>query len=223
MIDRNGFWRVMGAYGAHIWPAQAVFYLAGVLVVGWLYLRPGPLQNRLAKLYLALAFGWNGIAFYLVLARDLAGESVGNVVLGALFLVVAVLLGVDLFRRRMVFALPTGWRRTVTLALTLLVFCYPLFGLALGHPALIVLGTFPCPTVALGLVLLATALPLVDEVVYVLLLIFAIPFTPFVQIARYGVYEDAILFGTGVYSLVLLLLAGRPSFTDGQHAQAEAL
>ena len=48
------------------------------------------------------------------------------------------------------------------------------------------------------------ALPHVDKTIYILLLLCAIPFTPFVQIARYGVYEDIILLATGVYSLVLL-------------------
>jgi len=86
------------------------------------------------------------------------------------------------------------------------VFCYPLFGVAFGHDfaRLIFPGTFPCPTTALGLLLLTTALPQVDKIIYVLLLFCAIPFTPFVQIAKYGVYEDAILFVSGVYSLILL-------------------
>jgi hypothetical protein len=107
------------------------------------------------------------------------------------------------------FFLPTvGWRKYATLVLTSLVFCYPLFGLAFGHrfTSLIVPGTFPCPTVALGLLLLTMALPRVDKAIYILLLICAIPFTPFVQIARYGVYEDTILFVVGVYGLVLLLM-----------------
>jgi hypothetical protein len=33
----------------------------------------------------------------------------------------------------------------------------------------------------------------------------AIPFTPFFQIARYGVYEDSILLASGVYALALLI------------------
>ena len=98
-------------------------------------------------------------------------------------------------------------REYAPLVLILLVFCYPLFGIAFGHSlaSLIMPGTFPCPTTALGLLLLTTALPQVDKVIYILLLICAIPFTPFVQIARYDVYEDTILFATGMYSLVLLL------------------
>jgi hypothetical protein len=40
-----------------------------------------------------------------------------------------------------------------------------------------------------------------------LLLFLAIPFTPFIQIARYHVCEGLVLFGTGVYGLFLYLRA----------------
>jgi hypothetical protein len=208
MIARDEFWRVMEAYGAQIMPAQIVLYIAAILIVGWLLLKPGGLPTLFAKLYLAIAFAWNGIAFYFVLAGDIAGDSYGNDVLGAVFIIVSVLFAVDLFRQRMMFSLPrSGWRKWATSTLMLLVLCYPLFGLAFGHrfPGLIMPGTFPCPTTALGLLLLTTALPRVDKVIYVLLLVCAIPFTPFVQIVRYGVYEDTILFATGLYSLGLVL------------------
>jgi uncharacterized membrane protein YtjA (UPF0391 family) len=208
MIAKNEFWQIMEAYGAQIQPAQIVFYIAAVLLVGWLFLKPGRIQSLITKLYLSMAFAWNGIAFYFVLARDMASGSYGNYVFGSVFIIVAVLFAVDLFRQKMRPSLPTvRWRRYATLVLTLLVFCYPLFGMVLGHSSmsLIMPGAFPCPTTALGLLLLTMALPQVDKTIYLLLLVCAIPFTPFVQIARYGVYEDTILFATGVYGLVLLL------------------
>jgi hypothetical protein len=208
MISKDGFWRVMEAYGTGISPVQIISYIAAILSVGWVFLRPGKIQSLCAKLYLATAFAWTGIAFYMILAKDMAGDSYGNYVFGAAFIVVSALFAVDLFRQRMHFSLPAaGWQRVITLTLTALVFCYPLFGIAFGHrfPSLIMPGTFPCPTVALGLLLLATALPQVDRVIYILLLICAVPFTLFVQIARYGVYEDTILLITGIYSLVLLV------------------
>jgi hypothetical protein len=208
MIAKDDFWQVMEAYGAQIRPAQIVFYIAAILLVGWLFLKPGKIQTLFAKLYLSMAFAWNGIAFYFVLARGMASDSYGNYVFGSVFIIVALLFAVDVFRHKMEFSLPTvGWQKYATWVLTLLVFCYPLFGMALGHSltSLIIPGTFPCPTTALGLLLLTMALPQVDKTIYLLLLICAIPFTPFVQIARYGVYEDTILFATGVYSLVLLL------------------
>lgn len=208
MISKDEFWRVMAAYGAGISPAQIVFYVAAILCVGWVFLKPGKIQSLCAKLYLATAFAWTGIAFYMILARDMAGDSYGNYVFGVVFIIVSALFAIDLFRQRMQFSLPpAGWQKVTTLVLAVMVFCYPLFGIAFGHrfPSLIMPGTFPCPTVALGLLLLTTALPQVDRVIYILLLICAVPFTPFVQIARYGVYEDTILLTTGIYSLVLLV------------------
>jgi hypothetical protein len=198
----------MESYGARIWPAQISFYLAAILLVGWLALRPGQVQTLLIKLYLSTAFAWNGIMFYIVLARGMGGDGHGNYVFGGVFIVVSVLFAVDLVVQRMQFSLPTvAWHRYATLALMLLVFCYPLFGRVFGHnlTGLMVPGTFPCPTTALGLLVLTLALPQVDKTIYILLLICAIPFTPFVQIARYGVYEDTILLAAGVYALVLLL------------------
>jgi hypothetical protein len=215
VIPRDEFWRVMEAYSAGIRPAQTIFYIAAFLIVGWLLLKPGRIQSLFAKLYLSIAFAWNGIAFYMTLARDMAGDSYGNYVFGSVFIVVSLLFAGDSFRRKMQLSLPTaGWQKYATLILMLLVFCYPLFGMAFGHSltSLIMPGTFPCPTTALGLLLLTMALPQVDLVIYILLLICAIPFTPFVQIARYGVYEDTILLATGVYSLVLLLMSWRFRF-----------
>jgi hypothetical protein len=208
MITQNQFWQIMEAYAAQIKPAQIVLYFAAILVIGWLFVKPGRTQNILAKLYLSVAFAWTGIAFYFVLARNMAGASYGNYVFGSVFIVVAVLFAVDLVRQKMRFSFPrVGWQRYATLVLTLLVFCYPLLGMLSGpsSTSLIMPGAFPCPTTALGLLVLTMALPRVDKTIYILLLICAIPFTPFVQIARYGVYEDTILFATGVYSLVLLV------------------
>jgi hypothetical protein len=208
MISKNQFWQIMEAYGAQINPAQIVLYIAAILLIGWLLLRPGKVHSLFVKLYLSVAFAWNGIALFFVLARDMAGGSYGNYVIGSVFIIVAVLFAVDLFRQKMQFSLPkVGWQKYTTLVLTLLVFCYPLFGMLSGHSStsLIMPGAFPCPTTALGLLVLTMALPQVDRTIYILLLVCAVPFTPFMQIARYGVYEDTILFATGVYSLILLL------------------
>ena len=95
----------------------------------------------------------------------------------------------------------------VRLILMLIVFCYPLFSIAFGHyfPRVLFPGTLPCPTTALALVLLTTALPRVDKIIYFILLFYAIPFPPFIQIPKYGVYEDIIMLGVGIYSLIMLV------------------
>ena len=60
MIPREEFWGVMRTYNTAISPAQVIFYVAAILSVGWLFLRPGRPQNLCAKLYLATAFAWTG-------------------------------------------------------------------------------------------------------------------------------------------------------------------
>jgi hypothetical protein len=208
MIPAEEWWRIIETYGVRIWPVQIVFYIVAILLTGWLLFKPGRIQNWLMKLYLLIAFAWNGILFFLILAKDITGDSYGNYFFGSLFIIVSVLFAVDLFREKMQFSLPAaGWRKYATLVLLLLVFCYPLFGIALGHSfgSLIMPGTFPCPTTALGLLVLTTALPRVDKIAYILLLFWALAFPPFIQIPKYGVYEDAIMFVSGVYSLILLL------------------
>jgi hypothetical protein len=208
MIPAQEWWSIMGAYGARIWPAQIAFYMVALLLMGWLLFKPGRIQNTFIKLYLAIAFAWNGVVFFLILARDITGESYGNYCFGSLFIIVSILFAVDLFRQKMQFSLPaSGWRTYVTVVLLVLVFCYPLFGMAFGHSSasLIMPGTFPCPTTALGLLVLTTALPRVDKIAYILLLLWAIPFPPLIQLPKYGVYEDTIMFFCGIYSLIVLV------------------
>jgi len=102
----------IGAYGARIWPAQIVFSIAALLLIGWLFLKPGHIQDLLIKPYLSVAFAWNGIVFFLTLAKGITGEGYGNCLFGSLFMIVSVLVAVDLFRKRMRFSLPVSrWRR----------------------------------------------------------------------------------------------------------------
>ena len=86
-----------------------------------------------------------------------------------------------------------------------MIFAYPAISLALGHST-IVPGSFPCPTTALALLMLTFALPRADKVAYGLLLLWAVPLPPFIQIPKYGVYEDAIMLGVGIYAAVMLML-----------------
>ena len=213
MVTRDEFWNIMRAYGTQIWPAQIVFYIVAIVLVGWLFIKPGKLPSFFAKLFLSIAFAWNGIMFYLTLAKGMAGNSHGNYFNGSLFILVAILFAVDLFRQKMQFSLPiVPWQKYAVLLLMALVLCYPIIGLLSGYDlvSLIVPGTHPCPTTALGLLLLILALPKVDKVIFILLIFLAVPFTPFLQIAKYGVFEDTILLATGIYGLVLLVKYWRP-------------
>jgi len=219
MLSGEEWWGILGAYGAKVWPAQAVFFVAAVLFVLLVLLKPGRITNTLMKLYLAMSFGWVGIVFFITLGKGLKG----NYFFGSLFVIAAILFAVDLFRGKMDFQLPKiGLQRYVTLLLLLIVLCYPLFSMAFGHrfPRIIIPGTFPCPTTAFALVLLTTALPRVDKIIYIILLFWAIPFPPFIQIPKYGVYEDTIMFAIGIYSLIMLMKNWKEKSAPNQGIQS---
>ena len=219
MLSGEEWWGILEAYGAKVWPAQAVFFVAAVLLVLLVFLKPGKIANTLVRLYMTLSFAWVGIVFFLTLGKGLKG----NYFFGSLFIIVAILFAVDLVRGKMDFHLPKiGWQRYVTLLLLLIVLCYPIFSMVFGHhfPRVIIPGTFPCPTTALALVLLTTALPRVDKVIYIILLFWAIPFPPFIQIPKYGVYEDTIMFAIGIYSLVMLVKNWKEKSAPNQGSQS---
>jgi hypothetical protein len=57
--------------------------------------------------------------FFLTLAKDITGKGYGNYFFGSLFIIVAVLFLVDLFKNKMRFSLPAaGWLRYALLALS---------------------------------------------------------------------------------------------------------
>jgi hypothetical protein len=218
MLSANEWWEIIKAYGAAVWPAQAIFFAGGLLLVLLVFMKPGRAVDALTRLYLTISLGWVGIVFFMVLGKGLAG----NYFFGSLFTIAAALFAVDLFRRKMHFELPkTPWQRYTTTALALAVICYPVVSLAFGHhfPGVIVPGSHPCPSAALGLVLLTMALPRVNKVAYIILLFWAIPFPPAIQIPKYGVYEDTIMFVVGLYALVMLIRNWKPGATVANAAE----
>jgi hypothetical protein len=205
MLDAEKWWGIMALYGEQIWPLQVVLYFAALGATILVFARPGVVANMVMRAYLALAFGWISTVFFALIGHDLAG----NYVFSALFGVVALLFAADLFRRRMDFRPRSiGWERRASLSLVAIIFAYPAISVALGHafPRTIVPGTFPCPTTAFALLMLTLALPRADKIVYGLLLLWAVPLPPLVQIPKYGVYEDAIMLGVGIYAAVMLTL-----------------
>lgn len=155
----------------------------------------------LMKLFLPFAFAWTGIVFFLIFAR-----STISVAASALFIVVAILFALDIFKKKIEFGLfVTRWPRCLTVFWIFLVFLYPVIGMALGHyyPETC-MPMAPCPLTVLAIALVAAAIPHVDRKVYVFLLPWAILSLP-KCLGALDCYEDCILFAAGVYGLVLLV------------------
>ncbi|MCK8485036.1 DUF6064 family protein [Aliiroseovarius sp. S2029] len=205
MLSSEQWWGIIAVYGERIWPAQIILYLASLGAMALVFVRPGIVADTVMRTCLAALFAWISVVFFLTIGRDLAG----NYVFAALFGVVALVFAADLFRKRMAFRPPAaGWQRPVAMVLAVTIAAYPAISLAMGHtfPRTIFLGAFPCPTSALALLMLTFALPRADKIAYGVLLFWAVPLPIFIQIPKYGVYEDAIMLVAGLYALVLLIL-----------------
>ncbi|MBU0512902.1 MAG: hypothetical protein KJ638_14540 [Chloroflexi bacterium] len=208
MISANEWWAVLQNYSLSIFPTQIVFYLLAVAMLAVFFTQHETSANRVIKGGFVLAFGWIGIVFFLLLGQELPAHNAQ----AFLFLSLSVLFAVDFFTNTYQFSMPrAGWQQTLTMIGFGLVMAYPLFGILLGRPASrwIIPGTFPCPTVALALVFMATMLPSRNRWLYLitlgLLLLWAIPFPIMIQIPQFGVYEDSIMLLMGLYSLGMLI------------------
>ena len=203
MFDAEKWWDQVGNYNRAIFPMQIVLLAVAVALTYLLFSRPGPRTNKLMKAYLSLAFAWNGIVFFLIFGKELPGKFLGI----PLFILLAVLMARDLHANKIQLKLPDeAWQRYLTYLLVLCSFLYPLIGYAFGHryPESCTFGIMPCPTTVFALALMTAAIPTVDKKIYILLLVWALP--AFGKcLGAMDLYEDCILFWTGVFALVLLI------------------
>jgi hypothetical protein len=207
-MDTAAFWNHVAAYNEATWPVQAVMIVAAAYLTVRAFVRPGPKTDVWMKAFLALAFAWNGIVFFLIFVRNPISMIIGT----PLFLIVSILFVVDGFTRRTEFRLPdVRWSRYFTILWLLLVALYPLIGwVFLGHayPTML-LPLFPCPLTVFAIALVAAASPNADNKLFIALLPWALMGLP-KCFGALDCYEDCILFAAGVYGLVVLV-KGRTS------------
>jgi hypothetical protein len=191
----------MGAYNEATLPLQIVLMIAAAVVAYFVFARASARANILMKILLSFAFAWNGIIFFLIFAWSIISAAAS-----ALFIVIAILFALDIFKKRIEFRLPaTKWQTYLTVFLILLMFLYPVIGVALGHSyPETCMPMAPCPLTVFAIALVAAAIPHVDTKVYVFLLPWAICSLP-KCLGALDCYEDCILFAAGIYGLVLLV------------------
>jgi hypothetical protein len=201
MPTTEKFWNQIGLYNEATLPVQIVMMTVAVVLTYFVFAKASPKVNTLMKSFLSFAFAWNGIVFFLIFAW-----SIASAFFSVLFIIVAILFALDIFKRKIEFRLPvTKWQRYLTVFLILLVFLYPVIGMALGHSyPQTCMPMAPCPLTIFAIALVAAAIPKVDKKVYAFLLPWAILSLP-KCLGALDCYEDCILFAAGVYGLVLLV------------------
>jgi hypothetical protein len=196
------FWEQVGTFNEVTFPVQILLIVLAIVLIFLMVFRSGNVTDILIKTFLALAFAWNGIVFFLIFTW-----SILSMVFSVLFIIVSLLFIADIFIKKTRFQFPSRGegRQAVIVILLLLVFLYPLIGVALGryYPGNI-MPMFPSPLVLFTIALLTAALPHIDRKVYVVLLIVAIFGLPGC-LGLLGCYEDGILFVAGIYGLVMLI------------------
>lgn len=201
-MDTHSWWNQVGQYNEVVFPLQIVFLAAAVILTYFLLTNPEK-TNKLMKGYLSFVCGWNAVVFFLIYGRELSGAVLGI----PLFVLAAVLFAWDIKAGKTQFKAPEApWKKYATALLILCAFLYPVIGYAIGHiyPQACTFGTMPCPTTVFALALLAAAVPRVDKKVYIVLLVWALP--AFGKcLGALDLYEDCILFWSGVYALAVLV------------------
>ena len=208
MLESAEWWEVISNYNHAIFPFQFVIFLIGVFITLYLFYGESIKANILVKAYLAFCNVWIGIVFFLVNCTEFSSPQ--REIQGTLFIVVGVLFAIDIFTKKTRISIPkVGLKRLITIGLLSLIVIYPIVGLLLrgSFDKAIYPGTLPCATTAFALVLLVGSLHKVNKFIFILLLIWAIPFPPLIQIPIYHVYEDSIMFIIGIFALVMLILS----------------
>jgi hypothetical protein len=202
MVSTEEFWTRVGTYNEATWPVLIAMIAAAAFLTYRVFLRPGARTDLWLKAFLAFAFAWNGIVFFLVYMKNPVSMFTG----APLFILVALLFALDIRAKRTRFQPPaTTWKKGLTLFWIVLAFLHPVIGWPLGHiyPQTL-LPVLPCPLTVFAIALVAGAAPNVDKKVFVLLLPWALLALP-KCFGALNCYEDCILFASGVYGVVELV------------------
>lgn len=202
MPTTETFWNQMGVYNKVTFPVQIAMIVLAISLTYLVFAKPRNKANNFMKAFLSFVFAWNGIVFFLIYAKGPISTFLG----APLFIIVAILFAVDIFMKKIEFRFPEViWQKYLMIFWILLVFLYPIIGFALGHyyPKTC-MPMAPCPLTVFAIALVTAAIPKVDKKVYVLLLPWALLSLP-KCLGALGCYEDCILFGAGVYGLIMLI------------------
>jgi hypothetical protein len=171
LLSPEAVWHLVESYNKSIFPFQIVTLTAAVILICFLFARPGPGLDKLMKAYLAFTYAWIGVTFAIVFA--LQQLLPWFIPLGVLLIAIAITFAIDIFAKKIEFKLPeSGWTKCFSIFWIICAFVlYPLIGWIVHQqpPVNMLLGVLPCPTTIFSLALLAGAIPEVDRKAFILL------------------------------------------------------
>ena len=212
MITTEDWWNVLINFNESIMPFQFIWAGIALILTIWFFIKPGKINAILLKVYFMLSFAFISIMFFAIKGQDLPAFVSQAICFGSL----AILFTIDLKLNKLQIILPEKLAPKIVMMISVvLVFLYPIIGMLSGHiyPRMIILGTFPCPTVALAIIFATASLSKAEIkwqsigllAIWILLLIWAIPFPIAIQIPQFGAYEDIVMLLIGIYGLVSLI------------------
>ncbi len=158
-FTRDVFLGGLERYNEAIWPAQIAAYLL-VLLTLWSALRPFPGSGRLIAGFLAAAWLWTGVAYYMLHQAQINWAAWG---LGFVFVLQGLLFAVTgAIRGRVDFRFTggaAGWAGLFLIGMAAIL--YPLIGVGSGQgwPRMPLAGVAPGPTLVWTLGILLMAVP----------------------------------------------------------------
>jgi len=217
------WWANMGQYNLATFPIQIVVMVAGMVLSASLVISSGKIVNKTIKIFFSLSFIFIGITFFIVLGNFELPQKIAQ---GGVFILMGLLFFIDIFKGNIHFEVPkeNKTKRMIFFISLLTIFCYPLFGMLSGRvfPHIILFGLLPCSTTAFALTMLSIAKIRKNKLLYILLLIWAVPFPPIIQVPQYGVYEDLIMFFIGIYGLYIFIQNWRNERSTGKNKLKES-
>ena len=114
-MDTVSFWNGVARYNEELWAVQVLMIAVAIYLTVRVVVRPGERTDLLMKGFLAFAFAWNGVVFFLIFVKNPISTFIG----APLFIAVAALFAVDAVAQRTHFRLPQArWARAFTIRRT---------------------------------------------------------------------------------------------------------
>jgi len=206
MITKEVFWNQIGNFNNTFLSIHIAWIVVSLILITLAFIKKSNLANTLLKAFLSITFLFNGIIFLGLFTT----HPITKYFFAVIFVIVGLLFLTDIFRNTIFFGFPKiPFITIITIFWLVLVYTYPFFGVLLGRNfPYICMPMNPCPSTLIAITLVVAAIPKTSKILLISLLPWSLLALP-KALGAYDCYEDAILFLSGIYGLIMLILFWR--------------